>query len=156
MGSARDDITALIYTYAERIDAGDFEGIADLFADAVITNEVDDREITGRDAVLEMYTASTRRYPDDGTPKTKHVMTNVIVEADEEAGTATSRSYFTVLQAVPGQFALQPVVAGRYRNRYRRVDGAWRFAGVHFLVDLVGDLSSHLLYDIGDGTTPRP
>ena len=155
MGSARDDITALIYRYAERIDAGDFEGIADLFGDAVITDESDDREIIGFEAVLAMYTGATRRYPDDGTPKTKHVMTNVIVEVDEAAGTATSRSYYTVLQAVPGHFALQPVIAGRYHNRYERVDGAWRFAGIHFFVDLVGDLSHHLLYDIAEGASPR-
>jgi 3-phenylpropionate/cinnamic acid dioxygenase small subunit len=151
MGTPRDEITELIYTYAERIDAGDFEGIADLFAHAEITSEGFDTLTTGRDAVLAMYTASTRRYPDDGTPKTKHVMTNVIVEADEAAGTATSRSYFTVLQAVPGQLALQPIIAGRYHDRFERVDGRWRFSAVHFFVDLVGDLSAHMLYDISGG-----
>ena len=30
-------VAKLLYTYAERIDAGDFEGLADLFSDAVIT-----------------------------------------------------------------------------------------------------------------------
>ena len=148
MGTARDDIKELIYTYAARIDDGDFEGVAELFAHAVITGEGTDLNVRSRDEVLAMYTASTRRYPDTGTPKTKHVMTNVIVEADEEAGTATSRSYFTVLQAVKGDFALQPVIAGRYRNIYEQVDGQWRYAAIHMIVDLVGDLSRHLLYDI--------
>ncbi len=148
MPDARLDCAQLIYTYAERIDAGDYEGIADLFADAEITAEGSPDVQRGREAVLAMYTASTRRYEDDGTPKTKHVMTNVIVEVDEAAGTGTSRSYFTVLQAVPGAFALQPVVAGRYRHRYERVDGRWRMAGMHIIVDLVGDLSHHLFFDI--------
>jgi hypothetical protein len=53
-----------------------------------------------------------------------------------------------VLQAVKGDFALQPVIAGRYRHSYERVDGVWRFASMHFIVDLIGDLSRHLLYDI--------
>ena len=65
-----------------------------------------------------MFTSTTRRYP-DGTPRTKHVTTNLIVEVDDDAGTATGRSYFTVLQAVPG-LPLQPIVAGRYHDRFVR------------------------------------
>ena len=38
---------------------------------------------------------------DDGTPRTKHVTTNLAIEVDEDEGTAVSRSYFTVLQALP-------------------------------------------------------
>jgi ketosteroid isomerase-like protein len=142
------DIYVLLFSYAERIDAGDFEGVADLFAHAAVTFEGYDQVRRGRQEVLDMYTASTRRYPDDGTPKTKHVMTNVMVEIDDATGTATGRSYFTVLQAVPGALALQPVIAGRYHDGFARVDGRWRFATRHMLVDLVGDLSAHMLFDL--------
>jgi hypothetical protein len=45
---------------------------------------------------------------DDGTPRTKHVTTNITINVDDAAGTATSRAYFTVLQALPG-LALQPI-----------------------------------------------
>ena len=38
---------------------------------------------------------------DDGAARTRHVTTNVVIEADEEAGTAVSRACFTVLQALP-------------------------------------------------------
>lgn len=151
MSTVRDEITALIYSYAECIDAGDFEGIADLFADAELSADDGHVIARGRDEVLANYLSATRRYPDDGTPKTKHVMTNVIVRADEEAGTATSRSYYTVLQAVPGELTLQPVIAGRYHNRYERVDDRWRFTAIKFFVDLVGDLSHHLLFELADG-----
>ena len=58
-------------------------------------------------------------------------------------GTAVSRAYFTVLQAVPG-LALQPIVSGRYRDRFERRDGQWRFAERRVLIDLVGDVSRHL------------
>jgi hypothetical protein len=37
--SARDEISDLVFAYAERIDAGDFEGVADLLAHADITAE---------------------------------------------------------------------------------------------------------------------
>jgi 3-phenylpropionate/cinnamic acid dioxygenase small subunit len=142
---ARDAIAALVYAYAERIDGGDFEGVAELLADAEVTAEGTDRRWRGRDEVLRLYESGTRRHA-DGTPRTKHVTTNLVVDVDEISGTATARSYYTVLQAVPGELALQPIVAGRYRDRFERVRGSWRFAGRHLVVDLVGDLGHHLLF----------
>jgi uncharacterized protein (TIGR02246 family) len=145
----REAITDLVYAYAERIDAGDFEGVADLFADAELTFEGFTEGRPGREKILAMYEASTRRY-DDGTPRTKHVMTNVVVEVDDDRRSATARTYFTVLQAVPGVFSLQPIIAGRYRDAFVRADGSWRFSHRHMLVDLVGDLSQHMLGDAPD------
>jgi hypothetical protein len=146
LADARFAISDLVLTYAERIDLGDFDGVADLFTHAEVTAEGTPDVNRGKEAVLAMFSNATRRYP-NGTPLTKHVTTNLIVEVELEAGTATGRSYFTVFQAVPGSLALQPVIAGRYRDRFERVDGAWRFAARHMIVDLVGDLSQHLLYD---------
>ena len=143
--AARDEISDLVYAYAERIDAGDFDGVADLLASADVTAEGTDRHWRGRDEVRSLYESGTRRHA-DGTPLTKHVTTNLVVEVDEGAGTAAARSYYTVLQAVPGELALQPIVAGRYRDRFERVDGRWRFAARHLVVDLVGDLGHHLLF----------
>jgi len=143
--AARDEIADLVYAYAERIDAGDFDGVADLLAHADVTAEGADRHWRGRDEVRSLYASGTRRYA-DGTPLTKHVTTNLVVEVDDAAGTAAARSYYTVLQAVPGALALQPIVAGRYRDRFEQVDGHWRFAARHLVVDLVGDLGHHLLF----------
>lgn len=151
--SARDAVAELIYTYAERLDAGDFEGMADLFAHAELTTEGIDRVSRGSDQVFALYSTWTRRYPNDGTPKTKHVMSNVIIDVDEDAGTAATRSYFTVLQAVPGALTLQPIVAGRYRDRFERVDGEWRFTSMHIIIDLMGDLSHHGLSPLDVSST---
>jgi ketosteroid isomerase-like protein len=140
-------ITKLIYTYAERIDAGDFAGVAELLQHAKLTFEGLGDAVSGRQAVERLYTRSTRRY-EDGTPKTKHVMTNVIVDVAEDGTTAATRSYFTVLQAVPGELALQPVIAGRYRHTYQNVDGHWRVATMHIIIDLTGDLGHHMLFDL--------
>jgi ketosteroid isomerase-like protein len=145
--TAAEAITKLIYTYAERIDAGDFAGVAEVFADATLTFEGFDDAVTGRDAIAALYTRTTRRY-EDGTPRTKHVMTNVMVDVADDGETAASRSYFTVLQAVPGALALQPVIAGRYRHTYTRVDGRWGVATMHITIDLVGDLGHHMLFDL--------
>jgi ketosteroid isomerase-like protein len=140
-------VTKLIYAYAERIDAGDFAGVADLFADATLTFEGFGDAVSGREAVERLYERSTRRY-EDGTPKTKHVMTNVMVDVSDDAISASSRSYFTVLQAVPGELALQPVIAGRYRHTYRQVGGRWRVTTMHVIIDLTGDLGHHTLFDL--------
>jgi hypothetical protein len=148
--SAYHEIYVLIYGYAERIDAGDFEGLADLLAHAELTFEGYDAVRRGRDDILDLYQRSTRRYPDDGTPKSKHLVTNVVVDLDEtsDPATAVARSYYTVLQAVPGALALQPIVSGRYRDRFAHLNGAWRFTGRHIYVDLVGELGHHMLFDL--------
>jgi 3-phenylpropionate/cinnamic acid dioxygenase small subunit len=81
---------------------------------------------------------------EDGTPRTRHVITNPIIEVDEEAGTATCRSVYTVLQQVPGD-ALRIVINGRYHDRFVRDEGgtwhyAWRDYSLH---DFPGDMSRH-------------
>jgi ketosteroid isomerase-like protein len=144
--TAADAIPKLIYAYAERIDAGDFAGVGELFAHATLTFEGFGDAVRGPEAIEALYTRTTRRY-EDGTPRTKHVMTNVIVDTAGEAS-ASSRSYFTVLQAVPGALTLQPVIAGRYRHTYERVDGVWRVVTMHIIIDLVGDLTHHMLFDL--------
>jgi hypothetical protein len=144
-----DDTTQvanLIARYAELIDSGDFDGVAGLLAHAGVGAGDGSALLTGRKALAGLFTTTTRLYP-DGTPGTKHVTTNLILEMDEEAGTATARSYWTVLQAVAG-LPLQPILAGRYHDRFERVDGAWRFAERRYLVDLVGDVSHHMLSNL--------
>ena len=51
-----------------------------------------------------------------------------------------------MFQAADG-FALQPIIAGRYRDRFVD-DGGWRFDERCFFVDQVGDLSHHLTYSV--------
>ena len=139
-------ITKLIYTYAERIDAGDFAGVGELFADATLTFEGYGDAVSGREAIEALYTRTTRRY-EDGTPHTKHVMTNVMVDVADDGATASSRSYFTVFQAVPGALTLQPVIAGRYRHSYERTEERWRVRAMHITIDLMGELGHHMLFD---------
>jgi len=136
-------IERLILGYAECIDRGDFAGVGELFTDGTIAGPDGTAIARGRDEVQRLYERTTRRY-EDGTPRTKHVTSNLIVDADETRGEARARSYFTVLQALP-DFPLQPVVAGRYEDRFQRVANRWRFAERRMFVELVGDVSRHLL-----------
>jgi SnoaL-like domain len=146
MSDSATALANLIARYAELIDGGEFDAVADLLGDAAIGEGDGGSLLTGRDSLLGLFTTTTRLYP-DGTPRTKHVTTNLILEIDEEAATATARSYWTVLQAVPG-LPLQPILAGRYHDRFMRADGVWRFSERRYLVDLVGDVSQHMLANL--------
>ncbi|MGW3497109.1 nuclear transport factor 2 family protein [Streptomyces sp. NPDC001020] len=88
----------LIARYAELVDDGDFAGLGVLLADATFTGSGE--PVSGRDAIEKMFKDTVIVYA-DGTPRTQHVTTNVAIEVDEQAGTAVSRSYVTVFQALP-------------------------------------------------------
>ena len=139
-------IQRLLYLYAERIDAGDFEGLADLFAHAAIHTRSLPEPIRGREAVLALYRHSTRRYP-DGTPRTRHLVCNPIIDINADGTQAEARSTFVVLQATD-ELALQPIIAGRYHDRFTCTDGQWHFTAREMLPELKGDLSRHLLFEL--------
>jgi 3-phenylpropionate/cinnamic acid dioxygenase small subunit len=139
-GSDHRTIENLIAAYAELVDAGDFAAVAELLADATFTGGAG--SVSGRDAIETMLQQNVIIY-DDGTPRTKHVTTNVSIDVDDQAGTAVSRSYFTVFQALP-DLPLQPIASGRYHDRFELRDERWRFVERQVRTDLAGDLSRHL------------
>lgn len=141
MASSETAIANLVYRYAECIDGGDLQGAAALFAHARVYMGPDLGEI-GSAQVLEMWRKSIIIH-EDGTPRTKHVITNPIIEVDEDAGTGSCRTYYTVIQQA-GDGPLEPVMSGRYHDRFERVEGQWRFCWRDYsLHDLPGDMSRH-------------
>ena len=141
MASDHDAIATLIYTYAERLDAGDLDGVAALFVRATMRSNLRPDVRRGSEAALETFRSSVALY--DGTPCTKHVTTNVMIDIDAQHSTAAARSYFSVLQARP-ELPLQVVIAGRYHDQFARIDGLWHFTDRMIYVDLTGDLRFHL------------
>ena len=144
--SARE-IENLLYIYAELIDSGDLDGVAGLFAHGrIVAGPETSGQATfeGREQVLGMYRAATRLY-EDGTPRTRHVTTNAIIDVDDDTGSA--RSCYTVFQQTD-DLPLQAIICGRYHDTFQRIDGRWWFDTRVMLVDLVGDLGHHLLYEL--------
>ena len=133
-------IEALVYRYAELLDQGDLDGVAALFEHAAWGSGTRTERMQGTDQVRRMYDGVILY--EDGTPHTKHVITNLVIEHDEGSPHAMARSYFTVMQAHEG--VLQPIIAGRYHDRFEQVDGTWRFAERIIHPDLQGDLSHHM------------
>jgi len=134
-------IERLLHEYAERIDDGDFAGVGALFADGRVCGPDGTTLAEGAEAVQRLYERTTRRH-EDGTTRTRHLVTNVVVDVGAER--ATARSTFTVLQSTPG-VPLQPIAAGRYRDTFELVDGRWHFDERVMLPDFFGDVSEHLL-----------
>ena len=133
-------IRALIHRYAELIDLGDLNAVAALFTHGTWSSPGRGTPLRGAEQVRHAYDGVILY---DGIPSTKHVISNVTIEVADDAATATARSYFTVLQARP-DLPLQPIIAGRYHDRFERADGRWRFADRQIIPDLIGDLSRHL------------
>ena len=144
---AETQIANLLYRYAECIDAGDLPGAAALFEHARIRIGGPDTDTIDATRLLAIWKSLIVLHS-EGTPRTKHVTTDPIIEIDEDAGTATCRSYYTVLQQTD-EMPLQVIVAGRYHDRFERVDGRWRFSYRDLtLIDMVGDVGRHLTHPI--------
>lgn len=138
-----DEIRNLLGTYCELMDAADWTAVGQLFANAELTTANGHVVAAGADAVRVLYENGTRLH--DGSPRTRHITANTIVEVDGD--TASARSSYVVFQATD-HLPLQPIITGRYRDEFARHEGTWRFARRQFVVDSVGDLSSHLTYEV--------
>ena len=128
-------IAAIVHEYASRLDAGDLDGVADLFARA---DWISGGDVTGhgREHARRQY-AGVVLGP-DGTPGTRHVIANLVVDVGPDGSTAMATSLFVVLQRGG------PILAGRYHDAFARDDnGAWYLTRREFHPDLVGDLSAH-------------
>jgi hypothetical protein len=155
MSNAYIAIANILATYAERIDAADFDGVGELLQHTSMSLEGADgiETYTGAADIADAFRGWARPHA-DGTLRTKHLITNIIADIDEDAGTATARSSALVLQQIDEVFPLQPIMTGGYRDRFERVDGEWRLVERFLYVDLVGDISQHL-YAAGAGE-PTP
>lgn len=137
-------IERLLYRYADLVDAGDFAGVGELFERGRIL--AGGNVVQGAAAVQAMYERYTRRYA-CGTPRTQHLMGNPVIDLDADGSGATARLRFTVFQALE-DFPLQPIITGRYEDRFARDAAGWYFIERRMLTELMGDLSRHLLLPV--------
>jgi 3-phenylpropionate/cinnamic acid dioxygenase small subunit len=141
-------INALLMTYAESLDAGRFAEVAALFEHATyrIAHADGEHVSSYRGAAEVLRFCEQTRIHADGTPRTRHLITNVDIDVDGD--TATARSYATVLQQTDA-LPLQPIASGRYVDRFERVGGTWRFADRLISGFLLGDRSQHVVWHEG-------
>ena len=135
---ARREIERLIYRYAELQDAADWDALAAMFAHAAFEAE---SGASWSGAELAARRRANVVVRGDGTPRTRHLTTNVAIEVDAARGRAAAESCYTILQGPPA-LPLQPIASGRYLDRFERADGAWRFAHRPSALDLRGRLDA--------------
>lgn len=124
--------------YCDSIDRGDLDACAALFAGGAwgIAGDL----AHGSDAVRALLDNVTLY---DGVPNTRHLMSNVLIQIAADGKNASATSCITVMQCVPGDFPLQAIFIGSYRDRLRKDDSQWRFVERVIVPDLVGDMSRH-------------
>lgn len=117
----KDAIRELMAAYCYALDACQFDEVAALFAE-------DGEWTTTYGAArggAEIAALLDRTVPKPGEgPQRKHYITNIIIRMDGNRATATS-DYLVVRESETG---LLPVMGGRYKDAFVKVDGTWRFA----------------------------
>src|SRR5262249_48153980 len=126
---------------------GDLAGVVRLFDGATCRSGATGRVMRTPEEIATMY-EPVRLY-EDGTPRTRHLMNNLVIDLEDGADEAAGRCSFTVLQGVETGGPMETILVGHYVDRYRRGPDGWQFAERAFHTDLVGDLSRHY-------TTPDP
>lgn len=138
-------IQKLIHSYPLHLDRGELDAMAELFRHADVYMGDGEPVRSDPKAVAQAFRDFLRIY-EDGTPRTRHITSNLIIEPDGE-GRAKASSYVMVFQQTK-ELPLQPIIGGDYRDRFEKVDGVWRFVERYIGNDLYGNLSAHGKYEI--------
>lgn len=146
-----DHIRNLLGRYCDLMDAGYFDAVGELFSFASLVDDTGRVLARGAAEVADYYERITRRY-DTGGLRTKHLVLNTVLEPAQSDNHGThpmviARSSYVVLQAT-GQLPLQPIITGRYVDKFVHVGAEWQWAERAFIVDQLGDLSQHLKFDL--------
>lgn len=146
MADARNEIAKLIFLCDAYNDAGDFDAVGRLFAHASIgVSGMGDVVCQGAEQTAAQFRKMTRTYPEGGA-RTHHLSTNLIIDVDEVAGSATCWSNYVMFQQTE-QLPLQPINCGRNYDVFQRVAGEWRWKRRSINISLVGEMSHHLVMD---------
>jgi hypothetical protein len=147
---ATEQVRRIILSYPDLIDRGDVAGVGRLLAGVRFGNAVgrgapviplDDLVVRRASEVEDLYRNAVIFY--DGLPHTKHLVSNIDISFSEDRQHATTRSYYTVLQALP-DFPLQPIIAGRYEDVFEATHDGWKLTIRREYADLIGDLTRHV------------
>jgi hypothetical protein len=136
-------ITRMIYQVGYAIEDGNFALVGEVMGDATLGADMIGREVfKGSKEITGQYERTNITYPGRGRA-TKEVYTNILIDVDLDAGLASSVTSYTVPQQPPdAKFEL--IVAGRYEDKWRRVDGRWVWRDRYVIVQFKGDLNRHM------------
>jgi uncharacterized protein (TIGR02246 family) len=118
-----EEIRRLLLEYARLLDAGDYRGYAELFADDGVL-EAQLGRAAGRDAIVALLEERLASAPDRPRRRAFHLVGNATIEVGED--TATSVALWAYLTHDDDGFPMI-LQLGHYRDDLVRERGAWRF-----------------------------
>lgn len=138
--SAEQQIKNLLYRYAELIDGARFDECGRLFEKAEFL--MGEHRLSAEQMVAH-WKSLVIVHP-DGTLRTSHITSNLLIEFGQDGLSAACRSRFTVVQATD-TLPLQPICSGRYFDTFAVTeDGEWYFASRSYAMPLVGTTVEHM------------
>jgi ketosteroid isomerase-like protein len=130
-----DEITALVLSYARLLDGGDVDGVSALFEHSTWRSLPHGSMLRGTAEVRPVY---ENLLAQDRSRHTKHLITNLSVDVEPGATTASSQCRWTILQAMPGE-PISITLSGQYADTFEKVDDRWRFCDRLITTDLTGE-----------------
>lgn len=111
-------VQAAVAAYAQALDAGRPDDIAELFTSDGVAEIVGQATFEGREAIRAGYAAWTPTVPQ------LHLVANTVITGSTES-TATARSDLAFLQR--GEAGWAVLLVGAYDDTFRLEDGRWLF-----------------------------
>ena len=140
-------IANLFHRYADYIDEGKLEAVSQLLKDCTIADGDGNVLATGYEEVLAMYSGMIRIYPETNTPQTQHVLSNLIVEEQEQENVIHASENFSVFQKLDSG-SVEAIICGKYKNIFHRTEGVWSFHRHTMTPRIIGDMSQHITFTL--------
>jgi len=157
-----NEIHELLVAVHTHFNAGEFDEMGKIFRNATLTTAYAWSEqalVSKSENIGEGYRRATRLHGE--LPRVQYWLSNVVIEADEEANIASARSQYAALIGdettwskphgmEPEDHAKPPIQifsVGRYEDKFARSNGRWHFTDRLIYADLTGDRSLHLASD---------
>ena len=131
------DVRTTLHQYCDYFDSADFEAFAELFENGrwfMVSQP-------GSGPVRKWIADHVVLY--DGSPLTRHEVTNLIVEPGRTRDEATFRCYVAIWQHVPERES-RLLAHARFSGAFFDTSGRWQWREHAMNVDWAGDLSTHI------------
>ena len=138
--SDQQEVEDLLFAYASALDEGRIADCTALFARSEFTIK-GVATVHGSDGLAELFSGII--IYEDGTPRTKHIVTNVNVDIAEDGSLARANSYLTVMQRFEDK-SLRAIFSGSYDDQFKKDSNGWYFTERIITGALIGDMSQHL------------
>ena len=143
--AAHREIEQKIYRMGYALEDGDFELVGELLRHATFgADRIGRRAFQGQQEIRDQYTRTNIIYPGHGRA-TREIYTNVRIDIDLDARTASSTTAYTVAQQLPeGDSPFALLVAGRYEDEWSLIEGEWHWTDRYIVVQFKNDLDQHM------------